>query len=354
MSKKKAFITGITGQDGSYLAEFLLEKGYEVHGLVRRVALEDPEHRLNRIIHIKDKLILHAGNIESYARLLDIFEDIKPDECYHLAAQSFVHESFEDSFSTFDINFYGTLYLLSALKRKSPKCKIYFAGTSEMFGKTEEIPQNEKTPFHPRSPYGISKLAGYEIIRNFREAYGIFACTGILFNHESPRRGNEFVTRKISRSVAEMKIGKRNVLLLGNLDAKRDWGFAGDYIKAMWLILQQEEPDDYVVGTGKNHSVREFVDLSFKVANLDYKILDLHNLSISEADAKIDQLKQQKDKFFVIQYPLFYRPAEVDELLADPSKIKSNLGWESRMPFDELVSIMVNSDINLLKNKKIS
>ncbi|MCK4650239.1 GDP-mannose 4,6-dehydratase [Candidatus Pacearchaeota archaeon] len=341
---KKAFITGITGQDGSYLAEFLLDKGYEVHGLIRRVALEDPRNRLKRIYPIKDKLILHSGSLQSYSRLLEIFDEVKPDEVYHLGAQSFVHESFDDAFTTFDINIYGTLNVFSALKKKSSHSKVYFAGTSEMFGKVEAIPQDENTKFHPRSPYGISKLAGYEIVRNYRESYGMFACTGILFNHESPRRGCEFVTRKITKTIADIKKGKTNILVLGNLDAKRDWGYAGDYVRAMWLMLQAEKPNDYVVGTGKSHSVREFLDCCFKKLNINYELIDLHKTSNTEADYIISELKNKKD-VFVVQHPLFYRPAEVDVLLSYPKKIKDELGWVSETSFEELVDMMISEDM---------
>ena len=250
---RKALITGITGQDGSYLAEFLLDKGYEVHGIVRRVAFEDTEHRLWRIRHLIDKLFLHSGSLESYASIFKIMGNVRPDECYHLAAQSFVSYSFEDAFSTINTNINGTLYVLSAIKEIAPKCKFYFAGSSEMFGLVKETPQRESTPFHPRSPYGISKVSGFHLTQNYREAYDVFACSGILFNHESPRRGFEFVTRKISRAVAEIKLGRRKQLKLGNLDAKRDWGFAGDYVRAMWLMLQQDAPDDYVIATGKTY-----------------------------------------------------------------------------------------------------
>jgi len=247
---KKALITGITGQDGSYLAELLLEKGYEVHGLVRRVALEDPTHRLWRIKHILDRLILHSASLESYASIFNVVEKIKPDECYHLAAQSFVSYSFEDAFSTINTNINGTLFILSTIKEKAPDCRFYFAGSSEMFGKVKETPQNEDTPFYPRSPYGISKVAGFDLTRNFRESYDLFACNGMLFNHESPRRGFEFVTRKITSTVARIKQGLESELRLGNLEAKRDWGFAGDYVEAMWLMLQQDQPEDYVIATG--------------------------------------------------------------------------------------------------------
>lgn len=348
---KKALITGITGQDGSYLAEYLLNKGYEVHGLIRRVALEDPAHRLGRINHIKDKLILHPGNIESYSRLIEIFEKVKPDECYHLAAQSFVHESFDDAFSTFDINIGGALNVLSALRNKAPNCKFYFAASSEMFGKVEEVPQTEKTKFHPRSPYGITKVVGFDLTRNYRESYNIFGCSGILFNHESPRRGFEFVTRKITSTIARIKNGQDNVLVLGDIDAKRDWGFAGDYIKAMWLMLQQDEPDDYVIGTGENHSIREFADLAFKFVNLQYDVIDLHDYSSDEADKRIRELREQKDKIFVVQHPSFFRPAEVYELLADSTKARDELGWKPKISFKELVEMMVQRDITALKNK---
>jgi GDPmannose 4,6-dehydratase len=321
---KKALITGITGQDGSYLAEFLLEKGYEVHGIVRRVAIEDPEHRLWRIRHILDKLILHPGSLESYASIFKIVEKIKPDECYHLAAQSFVSYSFEDEFSTINTNINGTHYVLSAVKEKSPKCKFYFAGSSEMFGLVKETPQNENTPFHPRSPYGISKVAGFDLTRNYREAYNLFACSGILFNHESPRRGYEFVTRKISNAVAEIKLGLSKKLTLGNLEAKRDWGFAGDYIKAMWLMLQQDEPDDYVIATGETHSVKQFSELAFSHVGLNYH----------------DYLSSDE---------IFFRPAEVHLLRGDYSKGKKILGWAPTVSFKELVQMMVDADLKYLR-----
>jgi GDPmannose 4,6-dehydratase len=341
---KKAFITGITGQDGSYLAEFLLEKGYEVHGLVRRVGIEDPLHRLSRILPFMNKIKLHSGTLESYSRLIELFETIKPDECYHLAAQSFVHESFEDGFSTFDTNIKGTYHVLSALHMKAPNCKFYFAATSEMFGKVMESPQKESTPFYPRSPYGISKLTGFELTRNYRDAYGIFACSGILFNHESPRRGFEFVTRKITSTIGEIKKGKTNILILGNIDAKRDWGFSGDYVEAMWLMLQQNKPMDFVIATNENHSVREFVDIAFKIAKLSYEFVDLHKLSCEKADAKVEELKNKKGNF-VIQHPRFYRPAEVDMLLGDYGKANQILGWEPKVKFYDLVKMMIENDI---------
>ena len=271
MSAKRALITGITGQDGSYLAELLLSKGYEVHGIVRRVALEDTENRLNRLQRIRDRIKLHAASLESYASLHQVLEKVRPEECYHLAAQSFVSYSFDDEFSTLQCNINGTHYLLSALKHVAPACRIYFAGSSEMFGKAEEVPQTEHASFHPRSTYGISKVAGFHLVRNYREAYGLHASSGILFNHESPRRGFEFVTRKITSGVARILAGKATKLHLGNMEAKRDWGHAREYVQAMWLMLQQSEPDDYVVATGETHSVREFAEIAFAYAGLDYQ-----------------------------------------------------------------------------------
>lgn len=321
---KKALITGVTGQDGSYLAEFLLEKGYEVHGILRRVALEDPEGRLGRINHLRDKIHLHPASLENYASIFKVVERIQPDECYHLAAQSFVSYSFEDEFSTIDINIKGTQHILSAIKERAPKCRFYFAASSEMFGKVVETPQKETTIFNPRSPYGISKVAGYYLTKNYREAYDLWACSGILFNHESPRRGYEFVTRKITRSVARIKLGLSKELRLGNMDAQRDWGFAGDYIKAMWLMLQQEKPDDYVVGTGVMHSVKEFVEAAFNCVGLNW------------AD------------YVVIDQQLF-RPAEVNVLMADYSKAREVLKWKPDVLFDELVKMMVEDDIKSFK-----
>ena len=321
---KRALITGITGQDGSYLAEFLLEKGYEVHGMVRRVALEDPEHRLGRIRSFLDKLILHSASLESYASIFNIVEKVKPDECYHLASQSFVSYSFEDEFSTINTNINGTHFILSAIKQKAPQCKFYFAASSEMFGHARETPQNENTPFHPRSPYGISKVAGFDLTRNYREAYGLFACNGILFNHESPRRGFEFVSRKITNAAAKIKLGLAKELRLGNLEAKRDWGYAGDYIQAMWFMLQQHKPDDYVIATGETHSVKEFVESVFGYLGLDWKD-------------------------YVVTDEKLYRPAEVYELRGDFSKAKKKLGWEPKMHFKDLVKMMVDADLKRLQ-----
>lgn len=320
MNMKKALITGIAGQDGSYLADLLLQKGYEVHGIERRVAIEDPKNRCSRILHIYDKLNMHAASIESYASVFNVIDRIKPDECYHLAAQSFVSYSFEDEFSTFNTNIYGTLNILSAIRERSPECRFYFAGSSEMFGAASETPQNENTPFHPRSPYGISKVAGFDLTRNYREAYNIFACNGILFNHESPRRGCEFVTRKITRAAAEIKKGLLSELHLGNINAKRDWGFAGDYVEAMWLMLQQDNPDDFVIASGTEYSVEDFIVSAFKYAGLDWK------------------------KHIVIDKK-FFRPAEVNTLRGDYSKAKNTLGWEPKTTFQELVEMMTDYDL---------
>jgi GDPmannose 4,6-dehydratase len=319
---KKAFITGITGQDGSYLAELLLEKGYQVHGLVRRVALEQPEERFGRIAHIKNDIVLHAGSLESYPSLFHILSRTHFDECYHLAAQSFVAESFEDGFSTMNTNSNGTHYLLAALHQLQPECRFYFAGSSEMFGKVHEVPQRETTPFHPRSPYGISKVAGYYLTLNYREAYGMFCTNGMLFNHESPRRGFEFVTRKITHHVARIKRGLATELRLGNLEARRDWGHAADYVNAMHLMLQHSEPGDFVVAMGETHSVREFCELAFSEVGLDYRE-------------------------FVHEDPQFYRPAEVDLLVGDPALVQSVLGWKPKRTFRQLVSEMVAYDMEL-------
>ena len=301
---KKAFITGITGQDGSYLAEFLLKNNYEVHGLVRRAAIEDTKHRFSRINHIKDKIKLHSGDISNYERIIDVISKIKPDEVYHLAAQSFVAESFEDPSTTIMMNIQGTLNVLNAIRNTSPKSKLYFAGSSEMFGKVRESPQNENTPFYPRSPYGVSKVTGFELTRNFRESYGLFACSGILFNHESSRRGFEFVTRKITSGLAEAKKGKSNILALGNLEAKRDWGFAGDYVEAMHLMMQQPNPEDYVIATGENHSIKEFIDIAANITDVKYCLVDLHKMSNEEANVEIEKLKKL-GQIFVIQHPLY-------------------------------------------------
>lgn len=319
---KKALITGITGQDGSYLAEYLLSLGYEVHGLVRRVALEQPDQRLGRVAHLADRLILHAGSLESYPSLFQVLSRNPIDECYHLAAQSFVAESFADGFSTMNTNSNGTHYLLAALRELQPGCRFYFAGSSEMFGKVRETPQRETTPFHPRSPYGISKVAGYYLTVNYREAHQMFCSNGMLFNHESPRRGFEFVTRKITHNVARIKLGLTQELRLGNLEARRDWGHAADYVRAMHSMLQQSESDDFVIATGETHSVREFCELAFAEAGLDYRQ-------------------------FVKEDPRFFRPAEVEILVGDASKARRLLGWEPKYSFPELIRQMVTHDLDL-------
>jgi GDPmannose 4,6-dehydratase len=323
MAARRALITGITGQDGSYLAELLLQKGYDVHGIVRRVALEDPEHRLSRIHPIRSRLKLHAASLESYASVHQAVAKVQPDECYHLAAQSFVSYSFDDEFSTLNTNINGTHYLLSAVKNLAPECRFYFAGSSEMFGKADEAPQNERTRFHPRSTYGISKVAGFDLTRNYREAYQMHASSGILFNHESPRRGFEFVTRKITSGAARILAGKSATLPLGNLEAKRDWGHAREYVEAMWLMLQQPDPDDYVISTGETHSVREFVDLAFSHVGLDYRQ-------------------------YVVSDPDLFRPAEVNLLLGDSAKARAKLGWKNQVRFEALVREMVEEDCRSL------
>jgi GDPmannose 4,6-dehydratase len=319
MSHGKALITGITGQDGSYLAELLLSKGYEVHGIVRRVALEDHENRLLRLAAVRDRIVLHAGSLESFPSLHQIVRRVQPDECYHLAAQSFVSYSFDDEFSTLNSNINGTHFMLAAVKDAAPDCRFYFAGSSEMFGKVAETPQVETTRFHPRSAYGISKVAGFDLTRNYREAYGLFTCNGMLFNHESARRGHEFVTRKISSGAAAIAAGKAKQLQLGNLDARRDWGHAPDYVDAMWLMLQRDVPDDYVIATGETHSVREFCELAFSCVGLDYRD-------------------------HVTTDPQLYRPAEVDLLIGDATKAKEKLGWSSHTSFEDLVRLMVTAD----------
>ena len=329
---KKVLITGITGQDGSYLAEHLLSLGYEVHGLVRRVALEDPGRRFTRISHLLDSITLHPASLESYPSLFHVISRHDFNECYHLAAQSFVAESFADGFSTLNTNINGTHYMLAALRELRPNCRFYFAGSSEMFGKVAEMPQTETTRFHPRSPYGISKVAGFELTRNYREAYGMFCASGILFNHEGPRRGHEFVTRKITSTVARIKHGLAQELRLGNLEARRDWGHAKDYVRAMHLMLQQGEADDYVVATGKTHTVQEFCALAFAEAGLDWQA-------------------------YVKQDERFYRPAEVDLLIGDAAKAKRELGWQPEYTFEQLVKEMVAADLEVVasgQNAKVN
>ena len=321
--KRKALISGVTGQDGSYLAELLLEKGYEVHAMVRRVAIEDPEHRLGRVRDIRSDLHFHPCSLESYPSVFRVMQTVRPDETYHLAAQSFVSYSFEDEFSTLNTNINGTHYMLAAAKDVCPDGRFYFAASSEMFGGVGSSPQNESTPFHPRSAYGISKLAGFELTRNYREAYKLHASSGILFNHESPRRGFEFVTRKITSHVARIKLGQSVQLRLGNLDARRDWGHAREYIRGMWLMLQQDTPDDYVLATGKTHSVREFLEIAFGHVGLDYRD-------------------------HVVIDPQLYRPAEVHLLLGDSTKARQKLAWTYTSTLEDLVHEMVDADLEYL------
>lgn len=317
----KALITGITGQDGSYLAELLLDKGYEVYGLTRRCSTPN----YGRIEHLLDKMELVDGDMMDTSSLIKILDKVKPEEVYNLAAQSFVGVSWQEPVLTGEVTAMGATRLLEAIRIVDPKIKYYQASSSEMFGKVRETPQNEMTPFHPRSPYGVSKVYAHFTTMNYRESYDMFACGGILFNHESPRRGLEFVTRKITDGVAKIHLGLADKLTLGNLDAQRDWGFAGDYVEAMWLMLQQDKPEDYVIGTGETHSVEEFVEKAFKA-------VDIENW-----------------KDYIEQNPKFMRPAEVDVLISDYSKAKNNLGWEPKTSFDELVEMMVKSDIELLK-----
>ena len=313
---KKALITGITGQDGSYLAELLLEKGYEVHGIMRR----NSTFTTGRIEHIFDQIELHYGDLADSSSLQHIISKVQPDEVYNLAAQSHVKVSFDVPEYTADVTGTGTLRLLEAIRTAAPQAKFYQASSSEMFGKVLEVPQTEKTPFYPRSPYGAAKVYSYWITKNYRESYDMFACNGILFNHESPRRGETFVTRKITRAVAAIKAGKQDKLYLGNLDAKRDWGFAGDYVEAMWLMLQADKPDDYVVATNETHSVKEFCQIAFEHVGLDW-----------------EKYVEVSEKYF--------RPAEVDLLIGDPTHAKKQLNWEPKVSFEELVKMMVDADV---------
>jgi GDPmannose 4,6-dehydratase len=325
LAPKKALITGISGQDGSYLAELLLEKGYEVHGLVQRLELEDPERRLFRIHHLMDRVKLYPASIESFPGLFRVVEQVQPDECYHLAAASFVSYSFDEEFAIFNANVTGTHNMLSVIRQGAPHCRFYFAASSEMFGRAPCSPQNENTPFHPRSSYGITKVTGFHLTSNYRESYGLFACSGILYNHESERRGFEFVTRKITSTAARIKFGRANELRLGNLDALRDWGYAPDYVDAMWRILQQDQPDDFVIATGELHSVREFAQAAFDVAGLDWSQ-------------------------YVVSDPRYYRPLEEHSLVGDASKARVQLGWKPTVHFEELVHRMVEEDIRRIKN----
>ena len=315
-----ALITGITGQDGSYLAELLLAKGYRVVGMARRASTVTYE----RIQHLLDDIVVIQGDLTDQGSLLTLFEEYEPSEVYNLAAQSFVPTSWNQPALTGDVTALGVTRMLEAIRFVNPKIRFYQASSSEMFGKVVEVPQRESTPFYPRSPYGVAKVYGHWITVNYRESFGLFGVSGILFNHESPRRGLEFVTRKISDGVARIKLGLAREIRLGNLESRRDWGFAGDYVKAMWLMLQQEKPDNYVVGTGETHSVREFCEIAFGHVGLDYRD-------------------------FVVQDQRFYRPAEVDELVSDPSKACRVLGWEVGVNFRELVTRMVTADLERLR-----
>jgi GDPmannose 4,6-dehydratase len=319
MAIKTALITGITGQDGSYLAELLLDQGYRVCGMVRRASTEN----FQRIEHLQDRITLLQGDLLDQTSIASIIDQVRPDEVYNLAAMSFVPTSWQKPVLTAEFTAVGVTRVLDALRQICPRARFYQASSSEMFGKVRETPQKETTPFHPRSPYGVAKVYGHGITVNYRESYGLYACSGILFNHESPRRGLEFVTRKITHCVARIKLGLANELRLGNLQAKRDWGFAGDYVRAMWLMLQQPEADDYVIGTGKTHSVQEFVDIAFDHVGLPW---------------------QQ----YVMVDPQFYRPAEVDLLLADPRKARERLGWTPQVSFEQLVRMMVDADLALV------
>jgi GDPmannose 4,6-dehydratase len=324
--KRRALITGITGMDGSYLAELLLAKGYEVHGMVRRVAVELPEHRVWRIRHLLPELHLHSASLESYASLCKLLQDVQPDECYHLAAQSSVGYSFNDEFSTMRTNLQGTHELLAALKQFAPGCKFCFAGSSEMYGKVSSSPQNESTPFHPRSAYGVSKVACFHLCQHYREAYNLFVSIAILFDHESPRRGPEFVSRKITSHAARIKLGLAKELQLGNIETLRDLGHAGEYMEAMWMMLQQPRPDDYVVATGENHSIREVCEVAFNHVGLDYR----------------DWVKVN---------PALFRPSDVELLMGDCSKAHEILGWRHKRSWKELVVEMVETDLELAQRE---
>jgi GDPmannose 4,6-dehydratase len=322
MGEKRALITGVTGQDGSYLAEFLLSQGYEVIGMVRRTSTIN----FSRIHGIQDDIELVSGDLLDQGSLLEIVRDHQPHEVYNLAAQSFVPTSWKQPVFTGGVTALGVTRVLEAIRSVDPDIRFYQASSSEMFGKVREVPQNEETPFYPRSPYGVAKVYGHWITVNYRESYDLFACSGILFNHESPRRGLEFVTRKITYNVAKIKLGLADKLALGNLDSKRDWGFAGDYVRAMWLMLQQDQPDDYVVGTGRTHSVQDLCEAAFSYLDLNWRD-------------------------YVVQDPRFMRPAEVDLLVSDPTKARKTLGWEPRVSFEDLVHMMVDADLALLKDE---
>ena len=337
---KKALITGITGQDGSYLTELLLEKGYKVYGLIRRKSKED----FGNVEHLKDKITFIYADMTDLASLVNAVKISDADEIYNLAAQSFVKSSWDSPVSTAEINALGVLNLLEAVRLVKPTARFYQASTSEMFGKVQEIPQKETTPFYPRSPYGVAKLYGHWITINYRESYNLFACSGILFNHESERRGLEFVTRKITHAAAMIKEGKQEFVELGNLDAKRDWGHSKDYVKAMWLMLQQDQPDDYVVATGETRTVREFAKEAFKAIGIDveFKGTGLDEVGVNKANGKV-VIKVNKD---------FYRPAEVELLIGNPKKAEEKLHWKREISFHELVERMAKNDLELVRNNK--
>lgn len=343
---KKALITGITGQDGAYLAEFLLQKGYEVHGIKRRSSMFNTDRidHLVKDIHEEDvRLILHYGDLTDSTNLIRIVQEVQPDEIYNLAAQSHVAVSFESPEYTANSDALGTLRLLEAIRilGLEEKTKFYQASTSELFGKVQEIPQKETTPFYPRSPYAAAKLYGYWITVNYREAYNLYACNGILFNHESPLRGETFVTRKITRAVARIKLGLQKKLYLGNLDAKRDWGFAGDYVKAMWLMLQQDKPEDFVIATGETYAVRDFVELAFNEigVTIDWKGKGVDEVGVDKATGNV----------LVCVDPRYFRPTEVDLLLGDPTKAREKLGWKPEVPISRLAKMMVEEDLKIAK-----
>jgi len=337
---KKALITGITGQDGSYMAELLLSKGYEVHGIIRRASTFNTqriEHIFQDPHELEKKLILHYGDLSDSSNISRLLEKIRPDEIYHLGAQSHVRVSFDVPEYTADVTGLGTLRILDAIKEAGLKTKFYQASSSEMFGQVQEVPQTEKTPFYPRSPYGVAKVFAYWITKNYRESYGIFACNGILFNHESPRRGETFVTRKITRGLARIKLGLEQKLYLGNLDAKRDWGHAKDYVEGMWLMLQAEEPDDYVLATGETHSIREFVEEAGKFLGYD---IEWQGQGLEEKG-----VDKRTGKTLIEIDPHYFRPAEVELLIGDASKALVKLGWEPKIKFKELIEMMIESDL---------
>ncbi len=345
---KKALITGITGQDGSYLAEFLLEKGYEVHGIIRRCSSLNTwriDH-LYKDIHEEDHFRLHYGDLTDTTNIIRLIKQIEPDEIYNLAAQSHVQVSFETAEYTANSDALGVLRVIEAVRLLDmvDKVKIYQASTSELYGKAVETPQSETTPFYPRSPYGTAKLYAHWIINNYREAYNMFACNGILFNHESPRRGQTFITRKITIGLSKIKLGLQNKLFLGNLDAKRDWGYAKEYVESMWLMLQQEKPDDYVIATGETHTVREFIEETCKILDID---LEWKGEGVDEkgVDKKTGNIIIEIDS-------KYFRPTEVESLLGDTSKAEKVLGWKAKTKFRELVKMMVDADLDILKNKK--